>query len=356
MKIFACHLLNDYSGSPKVLMQLIKGWASEGIQVNVVTCAGKTGFLSDLSDVTYHYYKYKWSANSIIRLINYIISQLFLFLVIMRKAEKKDIIYINTILPFGAAIAGKMKGARVIYHIHETSLKPIILKKFLFLIIKVCASDTIYVSRYISKKEAVQNTRKHVLYNAIEEDFYKKASSFKKHQREYTNVLMVGSLKRYKGVNEFIELAKLNPHLNFKLVLNADKTEIEKFCSEIKPPANVTIYDSQINLHPFYQWADVVLNLSKPDEWIETFGLTMLEAMAYELPTIAPPVGGITEIVIHGTNGFLADSRNTVDLSRKLNLILQDKTTYYSMQTEASLKIVQFREKNFIRHSLQILK
>ena len=43
MKIFAFHLLNDYSGSPKVLMQLIKGWTKNNLDVHLVTCKGRNG-------------------------------------------------------------------------------------------------------------------------------------------------------------------------------------------------------------------------------------------------------------------------------------------------------------------------
>lgn len=63
MKIFAFHLLNDYSGSPKVLMQLVKGWVNEGIETTVVTGAGRNGFLSNLTGVRYKYFTYEFASN-----------------------------------------------------------------------------------------------------------------------------------------------------------------------------------------------------------------------------------------------------------------------------------------------------
>lgn len=64
------------------------------------------------------------------------------------------------------------------------------------------------------------------------------------------------------------------------------------------------------NTHPFYQEASIILNLSDVNLWVETFGLTILEGMAYQLPAIVPPVGGVIELVEENKNGFLIDSKD----------------------------------------------
>ena len=171
MKIYAFQLLNDFSGSPKVLMQLAKGWVKHGINVHLTTGTGRVGFLSNIEGVTYHNYWYRWASNPFIRLFNLSLSQLFLFLKMMFIIKKNDIIYVNTVLPFGAAILGKMIGCSVVYHIHETTMKPPLLKKLLFGIAKWTANDVVYVSEYLSKNEEFKNIRTHILYNAIEDSF-----------------------------------------------------------------------------------------------------------------------------------------------------------------------------------------
>src|SRR5690606_26757394 len=52
-----------------------------------------------------------------------------------------------------------------------------------------------------------------------------------------------------------------------------------------------------------YRAADVFVNASYSD----AFPLPPLEAMAHGLPVIAPRVGGIKEIVVHGKTGVLFD-------------------------------------------------
>jgi glycosyltransferase involved in cell wall biosynthesis len=355
MKIYAFHLLNDYSGSPKVLMQLLKGWNKNGIEVHLSTCSGRKGFLSDLEGVQYHFFKYTWAENRILRLFNLLISQVRLCFNLYFKVNKEDIIYINTVLPFGAAFLGKLLGCRIIYHVHETTMKPPILKKALFGIARWAASDVVYVSDFLSKQEPFENST-HILYNAIEKSFLNEALINRQQKVRPYKVLMVCSLKPYKGVNEFVLLAKQNPHYQFNLVLNASMSEIDNYFEGSSLPSNLDIFDTKTDLHPFYRWADIILNLSRPDGWVETFGLTIIEGMAYGLPAIVPPVGGITELVEENKNGFLVDSRNVVLLSKKLNDLFRNHELYCKMANHSKVKIEGFSEEQFIQRSLSILQ
>ena len=355
MKIFAFHLLNDYSGSPKVLKQLVKGWIENKINVTIVINSGSHGFLSTIPGANYRYHSYQWHTNRFLRLIILLMSQVFLIVKYWNIIEKEDVIYVNTVLPFGAGILGKLKGCRVIYHIHETSIKPLFLKKFLFYIVNFTAHDVIYVSRYLSQTEVIQKPTKHVHYNAIENEFLNTIhhSSHRRAKRE--NVLMIASLKSYKGIYEFLELAASCPSYKFRLVVNANDNTITHFFKSTVIPFNITMYSTQSNVHPFYEWADVVLNLSRPDGWVETFGLTILEAMSYHLPAIIPTVGGITELVEEGINGFHVDCRDNALLKIRLKTILESDNLYRQMSEQASIKIKSFTEKEFITQSLSLL-
>jgi glycosyltransferase involved in cell wall biosynthesis len=354
-KVICVHLLNDYSGSPKVLMQLLKGWTQNNIQTELYTCSGRTGFLSDIPNVKYNYFNYTWKKNPILRLINLLISQYILCTQILATAKKEDIIYINTVLPFGAAFAGKIKGCRIIYHIHETSVKPAILKSFLFGMVKWTATDVVYVSKFLAKTEPIAGKKIHILHNAIENEFLAKAESHKIEKLDLNNILMVCSLKAYKGVFEFIQLAEMLPGFKFKLVLNATKKEIEDFFSETNIPSNVSLSDSQTNLHPFYQWADLVLNLSQPDQWVETFGLTILEGMAYGNPAIVPPVGGVVELIENHKNGYRIHSNQTESIAEAIKKLSSETNLYRSFREHTSQVISKFKEDYFIAQNIQIL-
>ncbi len=356
MRIFAFHLLNDFSGSPKVLSQLLKGWVKNNLEVHVVTCGGRNGFLSNIADVNYHYYNYKFAKNPLIRLINLTLSQIFIVFKMLFVLKKTDIVYVNTVLPFGGAIIGKMKGCRVIYHVHETSMKPVILKRFLFGTAKLCAQDVIFVSNYLAKQEPFKNSKNHVIFNALEDEFLSKAIENRNSKQKQKNILLVCSLKEYKGVNEFVNLAKKLNDYTFRLVVNASQIEIETYFINQKKPNNLTIFSIQTNLHPFYLWADLIVNFSKPSGWIETFGLTIIEGMAYGLPAIVPIVGGITELVENDINGYQIDSTNTNLLVEKITTLFENKNLYDLMSANSIVKLNNFKENNFINSSLKIIK
>ncbi len=355
MKIIAAHLFNDYSGSPKVLMQLIKGWARNGIPCTLYTCSKREGFLSDLTNVNYSYFEYSYKKNPWLRLLNLIWSQIILALKISQNSSKTDIIYVNTILPFGAAIAGKIKGQRVIYHIHESSIRPKLLKIFLLSIVKWCATDVIYVSNYLANAEPIADKKKHVIHNALEQTYLNKAVLNRSSKQNLKNVLMVCSLKKYKGLNEFVTLAQTLKYHNFKLVINANTKSIATFFNGISLPNNLTIYATQTDLHPHYKWADLVLNLSHTDQWVETFGLTLIEGMAYGAPAIAPPIGGVKEVVFDGENGFTISSKNITLIANKIILLTQNNTAFKALSLKALETANSFSEEKLIEQNLNLI-
>jgi glycosyltransferase involved in cell wall biosynthesis len=55
----------------------------------------------------------------------------------------------------------------------------------------------------------------------------------------------------------------------------------------------------------------------------ETFGMVVLEAMAYGCPLVATRAGGIIELVEHGSNGILVSSGNPDELASALTALLE---------------------------------
>jgi len=357
MRIFAFHLLNDFSGSPKVLSQLIKGWDENDIDVHVCSSFQNHGFLSGLSPwISRRPVWYRFYDNKFVRLIALLLSQFLLMARFLFVVKKEDIIYVNTVLPFGAGLVGWLKSCRVIYHIHETTMKPAILKKVLFGIAKFTANDVIYVSRYLADKEPMEGKKTYVLHNAIPEEFIKRAKSIPRDTTMPQNVLMVCSLKIYKGVHEFVKLAERLKKYRFRLVINSPLEEIEAFFERTEIPENLKLYPTQRDVIPHYAWADLIMNLSHPDGWVETFGLTIIEGMAFGMPAIVPPVGGITEVVDDGFNGFHIDPCNIDALEKTIQNLFLNSQLYHHLSANAQIKLREFREKAFIDGSLRILE
>lgn len=354
MRIIATHLLNDFSGSPKVLMQLLNSFTKNNIETHLFTSNAREGFLSNNIDVHNHYFWYQFSENKWMRLFYYVFSQIHLFFKLAFFLKKSDVVYINTVLPFGAALIAKLKGCKIIYHIHETSMKPKILKQFLFKIAEITADEVVYVSNFLANQEPL-HVKKSVLYNVLEKSFVEAANQKNKNKKIEKIVLMICSLKKYKGVDEFVALAKMNNEFTFKLVVNASQNEIDDYFKNEKLPSNFMVFSTQKNTHPFYEEANVLLNLSDVDLWIETFGLTILEGMAYGLPCIVPPVGGVVELVENGINGYLTHSKELEKISEQLQTLFFDAEVYQSMRKSALEKSTFFSEKYFENESIRLI-
>lgn len=319
-KIVCFHLYNDYSGSPKVFSMIIRGLLLKGYQIELYTSKTE-GFLTNIDGVIYHTFSYKWTKSKVMTLFRMFYAQLYIFISSLKYRQKKDtLFYINTICPVGAAFSALLNHIPVLYHVHEKYVNPNILHLFYEKTWKICATRTIFVSEYLQKQYDKKNMESVIVYNSLSEEFLSHIEIKNERSKPY-NILMISSLKIYKGVDVLVELAKQLPQYNFSLVLNSSQREIASFFSDIS--SNLKIYPAQPTVYKFLHEADLVLNLSNPSLWVETFGLTLLEAMAYGLPVIAPPAGGPVELVKDGYNGFLVDSRNIEDVIEKIVYTLE---------------------------------
>lgn len=355
-KIICVHLLNDYSGSPIVLRNSITALLDNGYDIDLYVANAKGGVLDNVN-ASFFEYPYSRSNVKIFTFLSFVWGQVFLFCKIYtRYRSMKPIIYVNTMLPFGAALAGYLMGSRVIYHLHETSVSPKLLKKFLRMIIRLSSSMNIYVSKYLFHVEGFRgNIEEKVIYNSLSTSFVGEAAKGCPDNSIVDDdefiVLMACSLKKYKGIDEYVELAKRfsckDDRFKFILILNAGMESVDKFRSSIPEIKNLKLICRVDDMPSYYRKASIVLNLSRHKEWIETFGLTILEAMTFGVPVIGPPVGGPTEIIIDGVNGFTIDSSDLDKIEGVLSMLVDDRCLMEKLQTNSISTASRFTFKRF---------
>ncbi len=336
-RIVCFHLFNDFSGSPKVLHDVLAGLLEQGYEIDLVTTRGGVLDQLDSPHLKRHTYRYKFSTNPAITMARYLWAQTLTFCKALRYIFDKDsIFYINTILPLGPALAGKLTGKRVIYHYHENAFVKgafyMTLAKAMQKLARriICVSS--YQKSYLSRQKDVE-----VIPNALSPQFLSRlqpdpSAAFDRH-----TVLMLSSLKTYKGTHIFIRLASLMPQFKFVLVINDTPEAIDTWIAteSIKIPSNITIHPRSSDVARFYNTSSLVVNLSDPRLVIETFGLTALEAMSCALPVIVPEKGGIAEMVTDGVNGFKIDCNNTHLLQNTISALLTDREKYLTIAGNA---------------------
>ena len=357
-KVIFVHLLNDYSGSPKVLSQVIKVAQEKGVDVELYTSKGK-GFLSNITK-NHHTYIYKRFENKYLTLLSFIVSQVHLFLKLLKYRNQDVLVYINTMLPFGAALAARLMNKKVVYHIHETNLTPYLFKQFLRKIIELTAFKNIFVSKYVAESEGFEKIEGIVVYNALPRDFSEKADEHEYVvQQDCFCVLMVCSMKAYKGIGEFLAIADLckgNTRVSFTLILNENQHTIDSYFQNVTIPVNVNILTRKEDLIPYYQKANLLLNLSRVDQWVETFGLTILEAMAFGVPVIVPPVGGPVEIVRQNIEGYLISSYEVNKVAEKVCLLAENKNICMELSKAAKLRVGTFGFRQFEQKIMEAIE
>ncbi len=335
MKHIVCfHLYNDYSGSPKVLKMVLEGMLKRGYRIDLVTSQG--GVLDELqgaAGLSIHHWPYRFSRHGAVTMARYALAQVATCCIALRWALSRDtVFYINTLLPVGPALAGRLTGKRVVYHYHENAFVKGTFYRMLAAAMQRLASEIVCVSGYqasfLRRKEKVT-----MVANALTGEFAARLRPNAEAAFGRRTVLMLSSLKAYKGTKEFIELAKRMPEYRFVLVINDRQERIDQYLADnwLTRSNNLTIYPRQDDVTRFYNEASVVVNLSDRRRFIETFGLTALEAMTAGLPVIVPPVGGIAEMVEEGKNGFHIDVRQTEELERRIREMLTDRRTYCHM-------------------------
>lgn len=343
-RVVCFHLYNDYSGSPKVLAPVLRELAARGWQVDLYTSRG--GVLDALADagVFLHHYPYRYSDNAVVTLLRYVLVQLWTFLLAWRYLFCRDVVfYINTLLPAGPALAGRLMGKRVVYHYHENAFVKGGFYRMLSRVMQRLAHRIICVSRY-QCSFLLRQEKCTVVPNALPVEFVRHFEGQPPRSKAEGDVLMVGSLKVYKGTCEFVQLAGMLPELRFVLVINDEQEAIDAFWQEqgLELPPNLTVYPRQADVKPFYERAAVVLNLSNSRLVIETFGMTALEAMTAGLPVIVPPVGGIAEMVEPGVTGYHADVEQLGDIAAHIRRLFNDAELYAAMAKAAKQAADQY--------------
>ena len=339
-RIICFHLYNDFSGSPIVLRMVLEGLLRKGFKVDLVTSnGGVLDGLIGMQGFKKHSYFYRFSTNPAVTMARYAAVQIYTFLLAFRWIFNRDVVfYINTLLPVGPALAGRITGKRVVYHYHENAFVKGFFYKTLSWMMQRLAHEIICVSEYQASSLA-DRSKVRVIPNALPKTFVEKLKPDTERAYNQKNILMLASLKAYKGTREFIELSAKLPEYRFTLVLNDSQENIDEYISENRLDKtigkNLTIYPRQNDVTPFYNQASLLLNLSDKNLVIETFGMTVLEAMSAALPVIVPTVGGVAEMVDDGVNGYKIDVSEMDNITKRIREMLTDKDTYTRMTHNA---------------------
>ncbi|UCD92536.1 MAG: MSMEG_0565 family glycosyltransferase [Methanobacteriota archaeon] len=227
--------------------------------------------------------------------------------------------------------------------------------------------EKIVVSNYWKealKKEFGVNT--HLIYNGIDLSKFGTGNRDNKASSR-PSILYVGGLEARKGV-EFLLLAAEQvidriPNVKLTIVGKSgltggqffnEKDMFADLAERIGIHRNVVFKDfvSDGRLPRYYRECDVFVLPSRMEGW----GLTLMEAMAFEKPVIAYRVGGIPELVDDGKSGVLLECGDVRGLAESMVKILTDKKLAARLGKAARKKVEGFSWKKTAKGTLEVYR
>ena len=198
------------------------------------------------------------------------------------------------------------------------------------------ATRVIFLSKY-SKKIICKNLRKNInsdiIYHGIEENFRKiNPNKLNKYQQNYSfkkkiKIVYVSPLFLYKNhltvVKAFSRLKKKYNNLDIKFIGNYNHNlKLYNNIIETNPSINNKNFVGEINRNK------LVKTLIQSDIFVfasstETFGISLLEAMALGIPIVCSNKSSLPEILKNG--GLYFDPKNYFQLSNQIELLIKNK-------------------------------
>ena len=136
-------------------------------------------------------------------------------------------------------------------------------------------------------------------------------------------LLHSSNLRPLKRIDLLLEtVARLRPQKAFKLVILAGDS-FAPYAAEVRRLGledRVVVREKVIEIEDYLQAADIGLFTSDS----ESFCLGILEAMAFGCPSVATSVGGIPEVIEHGTTGLLAPAGDADALAAAVQNLIDD--------------------------------
>ena len=162
-------------------------------------------------------------------------------------------------------------------------------------------------------------------------------------RRKAGDLFLIGSSGRFFPVKDyplFVRIAKevksRGAPIRFELAGDGPGTEeVEKLIREFDLGNTVFLKGCLHEMSVFYRNLDLYLNTSIH----EGIPMSVLEAMSYGLPVIAPNVGGIKEIIDEGIQGHLIDGRDPKKYAAKCVSLFEDRETLHGMAVAARAKV-----------------
>jgi glycosyltransferase involved in cell wall biosynthesis len=232
---------------------------------------------------------------------------------------------------------------RKVIHEHGTVLTKSKKQRYYDKYLKKCTDRVVVVSKSVAESLinniGFSRSMIEILPNGIDLKEYDKSKIDRNNIRKFfgldTDTIVIGMVARlHKHKDHDTLLCAISQLVktrrNIKLLLVGDgpcRKTIEKQVHTLGIEKHVTFLGHRTDIPKITAAFDIAVLSSKT----EGFGISILEAMALEIPVIASSIEGIKEIVNHGHNGLLFPCGDARTLHELFNVLINNKELYKSI-------------------------
>jgi N-acetyl-alpha-D-glucosaminyl L-malate synthase BshA len=262
-----------------------------------------------------------------------------------------DLLHVHYAIPHSVSallarqmLAAKPKGQRLpfVTTLHGTDITLVGLDRSYLPITRfsIEQSDGVTaISKYLRERTLREfDVKNHieVIYNFVNCDSYCRSCGTHEKRQEYARdderiLVHLSNFRPVKRVTDTIEIFdRVRKKVPSKLLLigdGPDRSRAEWLAVQKGIHNDVIFLGKQDDVGEKLALADVFL---MPSE-LESFGLAALEAMACEVVPVATRVGGVPEVIEHGTSGYLADVGDVDTMARYAIDLLGDESKLRQM-------------------------
>ncbi len=279
-----------------------------------------------------------------------------------------DIIHIQNIPHFAPIIRAFNPAAKIVLHMHCEWLSQLdreLMEQ------RLCSVDLVlgcghHITSKVRERFPHSADRCHTVYNGVDAKAFTAGDRSRSKSENTESILFVGRITPEKGIHVLVDafaiVRRAFPQANLKLIgpfattpkdfivtlsEDEDVTKLAAFyqgayLDQLKARMPADIADSVIfsdgmphaMLAREYAQADVLVNPS----FSESFGMSLIEAMACERPVVASRVGGMIEIVDEGVTGFLVEPGKAEQLAAAIIRVLANRESSKAMGKAGRLR------------------
>jgi len=289
-------------------------------------------------------------------------------LVKFAKEKQIDIVHTNTAAVLEGSYVSKKLKIPQLWSIHEIIVSPKMMFKLTSKLISkyssITITDSAAVKLHLETSGYFKNGSIKVVYNGVDSNRFSpnNHSDYLNNEwsiPQYARIIgMMGRVNSWKGQSDFLKAANIimKKYPDVYTVFIGSAFEGEEWRErELAESIAASPYSNRIvsrgyrtDSEGIYKLFDVfVLPSTNPDP----LPTVVLEAMATGKPIVGYRHGGVCEMVEEGTNGLLAEVRNSLDLAEKISNILDSDNLRITMGNNSRERLLKcFSIESYIKN------